>query len=94
MLRVNQIEQPTAVIISMHLNNLISIYGEDIIHDVVYFLNNSKEILEFIVEYSEGNKALGANHGAARVINNLILSYPDFNFHELIKDGYSNRKVG
>lgn len=94
MLRVNQTEQPTAVIISMHLNNLISIYGENVIDDVIYFLNNSKEILDFIVEYNKGDTRLGVGHGAARVINNLILSYPDFNFHGLIEDGYSTRKVG
>jgi len=82
----------TAVIISTHFNNLISIYGQDIVQDIEYFILRPDNI-EHDSEFYAGRKALGGSQAVARVLHNLICTYPDFDYYSLIKDGYS-KKVG
>lgn len=93
MLRVKLIDEPTAIIISTHFNNLIAMFGPQVIGTIVYYLVNMDDTI-YIAEHYEGSKALGETYAIARVLNNLIISYPDFDYHGLIKDCYLSEKAG
>lgn len=81
-------EEPTAIIISAHFNNLISIYGEAAVISLEMALTDRGPD----VEYTAGYKALGVHDAATRLVYNLRITYPDFDFISLLNAGY-NRSI-
>lgn len=79
--------EPTAIIISVHINNFISIYGEAAIISVEVALTEHGPDLE----YTTGHKALGVRDAAARLVYNLRITFPDFDFISLLNEGYNRR---
>lgn len=78
--------EPYAVVISMHLNNYLSFYGDDAKFYLRYALSLPQGMLE-LMDFD--GKSLDAAQAATRLIYNLHNGFPTMDIAKLVEELYS-----